>query len=58
MAKIVVNIHPVTSNLFSFSLISLSLIKSFSSLADKFTLGKASSKLNEVLELDLSIGCR
>ena len=39
------------------SLLSLLLIKSFSILADKLTLGKTSSKLNEVVEPALSIGC-
>ena len=47
----------IASTLNSLSLLSLLLIKSFSILADKLTLGKASSELNEVVEPALSIGC-
>ena len=51
-------IYSGTSTLFSFSLLSLSLIKSFSFLADKLTLGKASSELHEVVGPALSIEFR
>ena len=52
------NTHPVTSTIILFSLLSLSSIKCFSCLADKLTLGKASSRPNKVIESVLSIGCR
>ena len=51
-------IHPITSIILLFSLLLLSLIKRFSFLVDNLTLGKASSKLNKVVEPVLSIGCR
>ena len=52
-----VNIHPVISTFNTLSLLSLILIKSFLFSADKLTLGKASSELNEVAEPPLLIGC-
>ena len=46
----------IVSTLNSLSLLALLLIKSFSILADKLTLGKTSSELNEAVEPALSIG--